>query len=442
MQSLVPRLDLPPDARRTFRFHMAYALLDAACGGILLNAPFFALRAIGGQNWQLPMREAYAGIGMLAALYLGSWMGPRRKMPFVFVPGMLASLSALAMALALVLGDAFWFLTFFGIGAMFEVVTRPATAAILRLNYPVAERGYITATVRRWSSLSFVVAIMLSAYILQCAGRQQKAVAVAGIVCAGLLGLASFLCFRQIRVRDDPEKLRSDFQLEVLKNVRNAVDVVVRDGRYRRYLFGCFLEGFFGMLYFPLIAALLSTTLGFDYYGCAALMHGIPALTAFVTTGLLGRWFDRANPWAAWAWVRFAWGLDALLLAATPLAAVFLSPLVFVLPVLGRVLRGSVQGGLWVLWWQIGVTHFAPPGEDTSRYMGITVFLSGLIRIVASAAGMGLAALSVRPSTFLWIGGLGVIASGVYSLWQAARERKEHRPRTFAEFEAQFGGRA
>ena len=101
MNRLVPRLDLPADARRTFRFHLAYALLDAACGGILLNAPVVALRAIAGQNWQLPLREVRAGIGMLATLYLGSWMAPRRKMPFVFMPGMFASLSALAMALAI-----------------------------------------------------------------------------------------------------------------------------------------------------------------------------------------------------------------------------------------------------------------------------------------------------------------------------------------------------
>ena len=112
--------------------------------------------------------------------------------------------------------------------------------------------------------------------------------------------------------------------------------------------------------------------------------------------------------------------------------------MIFLLPLLGRLVRGSVQGGWWVLWWQIGVTHFAPPGEDTSRYMGMMVFLNGVIRIAASLAGMGLAALGVMPVTLIWIGGLGVIASGFYSLWQAARERKEHRPQTFAEFEAQF----
>jgi hypothetical protein len=436
MLGLFPKLSLPAEARRTFRFHLAYALLDAACGGILLNAPVVALRAIEGQNWQLPLREVYAGFGMLAALYLGSWMAPRRKMPFVFIPGILAGLSALAMALAI--NDALLFLTFFGLGAMFEIITRPATTAILRLNYPVAERGQATATVRQWSSLVFLVFNLLAAYVLRWAGDQVRPVAAVEMATAALLGLASFVCFRQIRVREEPRQLRGDFRLEIAGSLREAVRTVTGDDRYRRYLFGCFLDSFFGMLYFPLIWAFLSTTLRFDYFQCAALMHAIPALAAFVTTAWLGRWFDRANPWIAWACVRFAWGLDALLLAVTPLAAVVWPPLLFVLPLAGRLLRGSVQGGWWVLWWQIGVTLFAPPGADTSRYMGMMVFLNGLTRISASLVGMILAAMAFRPDTFLWIGGLGVIASGLYSLYQADRERREHRPRTFAEFEAQF----
>jgi hypothetical protein len=443
MPSLFTKLDLPADARRTFRFHLAYALLDAACGGILLNAPFVAIRALQAQNWQLPLREGCAGIGMLASLYLGSWMAPRRKMPFVFLPGVCSSLSALAMAAALAAGDPFWFLLCFGIGGMFEIVTRPAIAAILRSNYPVAQRGHVTATVRQWSSLSFVVSLMLAAYVLRCADDQAATVAVIEIVCAAALGLVGFTCFRQIRIHEDTGKASPNVRLEVFKNVRDAVDVVFRDARYRRYLVGCFLENFFGMLYLPFIAAFLSTTLGFGYGWCAALMHGIPTLAAFMTTGLLGWWFDRSNPWVAWARVRFAFGIDAFLLAATPLAAGLFHPLVRILPLLGRLVRGSTQGGWWILWWQIGVTHFAPPGENTSRYMGSLVVVNGLSRIVASAAGMALTsqALSVQPGTLLWIGGLGMMASGFYSLWQAARERKEHRPQTFAEFEAQFQGR-
>ena len=130
----------------------------------------------------------------------------------------------------------------------------------------MVRRGQATATVRQWSSLAFVVLNLLAAYVLGLAGDQAKPVAAAEMACAAVLGLASFLCFRQIHVRDDPAKLRCDFRLEVLRNVRAAVEVVIRDGRFRRYLFGCFLDGFFGMLYFPLIWAFLSTTLRFDYF--------------------------------------------------------------------------------------------------------------------------------------------------------------------------------
>lgn len=134
------------------------------------------------------------------------------------------------------------------------------------------------------------------------------------------------------------------------------------------------------------------------------------------------------------------WGLDAILLATTPLLAAIWPPAILLLPVVGRLLRGSVQGGWWILWWQIGVTYFAPPGEETSRYMGIMVILNGAVRLSAAAAGMVLAAMAVSPQTLLMIGGCGVIVSGVYSLYQAAWERKLHQPETLTEFERQFAG--
>lgn len=72
--------------------------------------------------------------------------------------------------------------------------------------------------------------------------------------------------------------------------------------------------------------------------------------------------------------------------------------------------------------------------------MGIMVFLNGIIRFSALAAGMILAAMAVSPQTLLVVGGIGVIFSGFYSLYQAAAERKRHQPETIAEFERQFTG--
>jgi hypothetical protein len=384
----------------------------------------------------LPLRELYSGIGMLATLYLGSWMAPRLKMPFVFFPGLACAACSLGMALAT--GSAFWFLTLFGISAMFEITTRPAVTAILRLNYPVTHRGLATGEVRKWSSLSFVVASLTSAYLLQNARAEHMGRVQTLIVLAGALSLASFVAFRQIRVNEDAAQCRHDLRPEVFRNLRQTGAIVFRDPRYRRYLLACFVDGFCGMLYFPLLWAFLQKNLGFGYVGCAALMHVIPALAAFAVTGWLGRWFDRTNPWLAWAWIRFGWGLDALLLAVTPFCLTLFPPALVAIPVLGRILRGGVQGGSWVLYWQIGITHFARPGEDTSRYMGIMVFLNGLIRLAASAMGMILSAAAFHPGTLMLAGGLGVMLSGAYSLWQGIQERREKNLATIAEFESQF----
>ena len=93
-----PRLS--GNAARTFRLHRSYALLDAAAGGILLNAPLIAIKSFQAADWHLPRRELYSGIGMIAALWLGSRMASRPKMPFVIIPGMVAAFCSLMMAAA------------------------------------------------------------------------------------------------------------------------------------------------------------------------------------------------------------------------------------------------------------------------------------------------------------------------------------------------------
>ena len=441
---------LEGNARRTYRYHLAYAVLDGTAGGILLNAPIIAIKTFGAPDWQLPLRELLAGAGMLAALALGGLMTNRPKMPFVFIPGALAGLCTVMMSWAA--GNALAFLMLLSLGAMFEVVTRPAITTILRFNYPVEHRCHATGEVRKWSSLAFLVSSLASAAVLRWAGDVSEAftplrTAQTLMLLAGVLVLGGVVCFRRVRVDEGPKQHAPGTRLSLLAALGDVLAIVRHDRRYRRYLTGCFLDGFSQMLYFPLIWAFLTRKseagivgLGYGYLGAVVLMHALPALTAFITTGVLGRKLDRSNPWLAWAGIRFAWGADALLLAATPLAAIYFPPALLLLPVAGRLLRGSVQGVWWILWWQVGVTHFAPPGDGTSRYMGIMVFFNGTIRLLASAAGIALTALNVAPQTIILFGGVGVMLSGFYSLWQAGRERHAAAPETLADFERQFRG--
>lgn len=433
---------LPRVARRTFRLHLGYAVLDAISGGIISIMPVVAIKEMGAPDWQLGLSLTLSGVGMLATLYLSSWMACRPKLPFVFLPGVACAACTTAMALA---HSSFSFLFLGGLGLMFQTMSRPAITAVLRLNYPATHRGVATGEIRKWSSLYFLLALLISADALDLVKQEQispMSLARGLVFVAGLVSLASYLCFQRIHVREVSQQLKTDLKPRFIQTLREAGRVISQDARYRRYLLACFVFGFSGLLYVAYIPAFLEKDLHYDYRHCALLIDVIPLLAAFVTTGFLGSWFDRTNPWKAWAWIRFGWGLDPLLLAATLVCAATFPPAVLLLPVLGRISRGSVQGGSWVLWWQVGVNHFARHVEDTSRYQGILVFFNGLIRLTAPAVGAWILTASDSSRSLLFlVGGLGVIASGLYSLRQARREESDATLSTIADFEATYADR-
>ena len=78
---------LPPISRRAFRFHMAFALLDAVFAGIMGNAPLMAVKAMSATDVQLQLPIAMTSVGLFASVFLGAAMATRRKKPFVLVPG-------------------------------------------------------------------------------------------------------------------------------------------------------------------------------------------------------------------------------------------------------------------------------------------------------------------------------------------------------------------
>ena len=434
---------LEGDERRTFRRHMAFALLAAAAAGLLSTAPTIALKALAGPKWILNFRLMFSSLGMFCTLYLGSWMSHRRKMPFIRIPGIAFAVCSLLMA---IFHDAYVFMVLFGVGSIFEMVTRPPITAVIRFNYAPQRRGRITGEIRKWCSLVFLGANLGGAMLLDWAQDGGSPIGIRATIvllmlAVGVLDLASFLVFSTIRVRETDEHWRRDHKPEIARSFREAGLVVATNKRYRDYLIGCFLFGFFGLLYTAQIKGFLSD-LNLSYVQIELLAHIIPCAAQFLTTGLWGGVFDRTTPNRAWTWIRIGWGLDAIILVAAPVVAGLfsgsLAVLMFLL-VAGRLCRGGVMGGSWVLWWRVGVAHFAPPGGDTSRYMGILTFLNGVMRLGAGAISSVIVAYS-SPAAVLLIGGMGVIFSGLYSWVLALRERTHKNIATIADFEAQFEG--
>ena len=226
---------LPEASRRTYRFHLLFAVFDAVAGGLIATAPVIALKEMPAPVWQLGLSLTLSGAGMLSTLYLSNWMASRPKMPFVVLPGVA---SALATGLMAFTNNSLLFLFLGGVGLMFSTITRPAVAAIVRLNYPASHRGQATGEIRAWSSLVFVLAFLASSAVLDVASNYSARLGltvVRGLILlAGAMCLTSFLFFHRIRVAEDPSDLVADYRPHVLQSFREAFAVVARNALYRR----------------------------------------------------------------------------------------------------------------------------------------------------------------------------------------------------------------
>lgn len=427
--------ELPQETRHTYVRHLAFVILTAVAMGILSNMPVMAVKRMAPANWQLTLRIVFSGGGQLFVLYLGGWMATLPKMPFVVAPGL--AFAACSVAMIGLTGNVFGFLAVLGIGLFFETLSRPAIAAVIRMNYPATCRGSAVGELRKWSSLVYLLATLLSSVAFDRAKDHPLLMARSQLLLAGVLSAAGFWVFATIRVREIPDGADRTIRPNVGRQFADAWRIVATDARFRQYLIGSFLYCVGALTYPMLMEPFVAKDLGFGYIGTAVLVNVLPALLAFLTTGAWGRWFDRVNPWYAWAWIRTGWGLNALILAAAPLLAGRFPAAAWALPFAARVVFGVVMGASWVLWWQIGANHFAPPGGDTTRYMGILIFLNGITRIVAPLAGAWVATRYSRAAA-LGIGGAIVMVSAAHSAWQAWRERQDARLATMADFEEQF----
>jgi hypothetical protein len=194
------------------------------------------------------------------------------------------------------------------------------------------------------------------------------------------------------------------------------------------------------MVFASFLPVLFSGRLNCGYLTSTLFLHVQPGILAFAATGWIGGRIDRSNPWAAWRWIRLGWGLDPVLLAAAPGLAVFSPSGALALVFTARIFRGLVMGGSWLLWWQVGVCHYARRGADTTRYQGMALFVNGLARLAGPTIG-ALLLHSASIEVVLLTGGGTVLLSAWLSSRELARERMHSELSSIERFEQQFEGK-
>jgi hypothetical protein len=300
---------------------------------------------------------------------------------------------------------------------VFETMVRPAMTAFFRHNYQAEWRGRASGIIRGWCALAFLVANLASASVMQFSGGGKPAISIQ-MICAALSLAACWLCIRAVRMREAEGRTESVEPGDA--SFQGGLGILRRDRRFRVYLLGTTLFLVGGLLYVSLIPAVLSKNFGYGYVAGAMLLHVVPSLVSFVSTQWVGRHLDRLHPLKLWSVLRFGWGLDPLLLAATALFLPGGTP-GLLLAGAARFSRGAAMGNTWVLWWLVGVNYFAAPGADTSRYMGIQILINGAARLGAAGLSAWLL-VGMDRLHILFLGGFLVMLSSLHAWWQARHD--------------------
>ena len=430
---------LPRVSRRAFRFHLAYALLDATVAGILSNTPIMAVKALHATDAQVQIPWAMAALGFFASALTGVAMARRRKKNFILGCGAAAAVFMVAMACQT--RSAIWFLVLAGCVGIFDFAARPAIPAILRIVYPEHCRSHVSGVLRQYASLAFMASTLLSAGLLQmCAPDAAptpkvfcnvNAMMTFQLALAGLLSLAALLCFRQLPNRGDgsaAEAMAGDPDSRECPSTTRRVPAPPDEARVRfeprfiRYLAIFFLYAFGNLFFAGTVAPFFAHDLQMNYLWATLFMHLIPALTAFLAGGLLTARFDHMPVWRSWAIVAAMWGADPVLLALTVLLPCWWPTLLA-----ARTLRGPATVGSMVLAGYTGIHSFARPGPDTTRYMAVLFLVNGVARLVAPSAAACCAGHLSRPAILL-CGGLTVLAASFLFLLTDLRDRLRGRP--------------
>jgi len=406
---------LPPVSRRAFRFHMAFALLEATALGIINNVPLMAVKAMDATDRQLQIPVIMTSLGLFSTIFTGVAMSTRSKKPFVLVPGIASAIAALMMAWT---NTAVWFLFVAGLVSIFDFAMRPAIPSILRIIYPDNCRSHVAGTLRQWASIVTLGSSLFFAALLTASGGQVWPMIRIQLTLAGLAILGAFICFKQLPNRGDGSLAEATPQGHASSRLFDwdyvrASLAPLRDRRFRRFLAIIFVYCCGNMFYMGIVPAVFGRDLGLGYVQTTLLMYVVPAVAGFVASGYLTSWFDRASIWRSFAVVAFLWAVDPVLLAIAPYWPVI---------AFARAIHGPAMVGSMVLMVDTGIHSFARPGPDTSRYMAMLFLVNGLARLLApSVTAMASGHLSHRM--ILLIGGLTMWGSAALFLYAGRREK-------------------
>ncbi len=382
--------DIPAVARPIFRVERCHVALWAMMAALIEGntASIVVAKTFGGSSWLVTLVWAIPFFANSLSLL---WAPLLRGRPRLKTYATLATLAVAALLSVSVTPNTWhpwggW--VFAGqllLARIFLSGVIVLRSSIWNANYPRTHRGQVTG---RLQMLRFMVLLATAACIGLLFDHQPLYYRIVYPALA-LVGLLSLVPLRRLRVRGERRELAAFHTRlagrgdpngnDVSGGLREALEILRSDPRFRVYLVAMFLLGSANFMIEPILTVVVTRQMQLGYYVSSLLLDQIPTVLMLITIRYWAKWFDRLGVLkfrvinsAVWI-LAFSSASLALVLwqASQPVL-----PAVFSFLVLGRVLAGIGRGG-GAIGWTLGHLHFARP-HQVELYMSIHIAMTGM----------------------------------------------------------------
>ena len=386
----------------------------------LMQLPvFIAIKSLGASEQQAVIITLAVPVGNLLSLFYTGFLAQRRRIPFIVA----LEVGFIALLLPMAFVTSPWlFIALLFTGIVLRTLTLPATAGLIRENYPPGRRAHLSGKVQAWTHGSAGISGLMFGILLEADPSAYR----------WLYPLAALFAFSATwQLLSVPETDPASRSYRTAPSLRDIVHIFRRDTHFLNYEVSFFIFGVAAMTYQILLPLYLAQDLQANYTQGALALVVFNSLLLVLTSGFWGRVLDRAN-------MLYMRGLFNLTWALAPLILFFTHSVVGVYA--SQIIVGIFQGGS-ILIWNLGINLFARK-EEVPTYMAIHQALTGVRGLFVPFTALALAdvlrfgsAIPGYRNAFL-VCCVVMTGAGLFMIWESRRMERAGRATSFHAAEA------
>jgi len=388
------RLDICCDERRTFRFHLAYAIIEGVIMGVLALNEFVFIKSLHGSNYQLGMLFQFSMLVFILLIFVNEFLKRvRHRRKFLRWVGLITRLPLVLLVFFPTHEEAmdgasiyhYIFLAIFLVYYLAALVINPTINLLLKNNYRHQNFGKLYSYATSANKVVMLVVTFLYGILLD----QNNFAFVYVFPVIAILGVISVFMLSKINyIPPAPISVKGTIMQSVKHSIKNMHRILRSNIPYLHFEISFMLYGFAFMITYAVTTIFFYDQLNLNYSSVAFYKNSYNIL-AIILLPVFGRLLGKMDPRKFGVITFGAMAMYLFFLMITeyvPSFTDFLGIKIYYTMVFYILFHGLFAATM-VLLWNIGSAYFGKDSE-ADIYQSTHLFLTGIRAIFAPLLGI------------------------------------------------------